>query len=78
MRQVETIRPVLSDDNWPRPRSATPSRSGARQGGYALGPRQQFGSKKVRRLLDNNDLVGSMGRVAAACDCEDVGYRQVA
>jgi putative transposase len=28
----------------------------------------QFGSKKVRRLLDNNDLVGSMGRVGAACD----------
>jgi transposase InsO family protein len=27
-----------------------------------------FGSKKVRRLLDNNDLVGSMGRVGAACD----------
>jgi putative transposase len=28
----------------------------------------QFGSKNVRRLLDNNDLVGSMGRVGAACD----------
>jgi putative transposase len=28
----------------------------------------QFGSKKVRRLLDNNDLVGSMGRVGAGCD----------
>jgi len=27
-----------------------------------------LGSKKVRRLLDNNDLVGSMGRVGAACD----------
>jgi transposase InsO family protein len=38
---------------------------------------RQFGSKKVRRL-DNHDLVGSMGRVGTAYDCEDVGYRQVA
>jgi transposase InsO family protein len=27
---------------------------------------RQFGSKKVRRLLDNNDLLGSMGRIGAA------------
>jgi putative transposase len=59
----------LSDDDWPRPRSATPSRSGARQGRFCTRTAAaSFGSKKVRRLLDNNDLVGSMGRDGAACD----------
>ena len=69
MRQAREIRRVLSDDDWPRPRSATPSRAGARWGRILHSDRDsQFGSKKVHRLLDNNDLVGSMGRVGAACD----------
>ena len=33
----------------------------------------QFRSKKVMRILANNGLRGSMGRVAAAGDCETVG-----
>jgi transposase InsO family protein len=48
-----------------------PQRHRAPESGGAIlhsGRGSQFGSKKVRRLLDDNDLVGSMGRVGAACD----------
>jgi hypothetical protein len=69
MRQAERNQRVLSDDDWPRPRSATPSRSGARQGRFCT--RTATASsvpKRFHRLLDNNDLVGSMGRAGAACE----------
>jgi putative transposase len=56
----------LSDEDWPRPRSnAIALQSPA--GTILHSDRgSQFGSKKVRQLFDNNDLVGSMGRVGAA------------